>query len=174
MTVILWRSPQLMHLLLLPATKRFSMWLRVFHVPTVTWLKGIRDVVESGRSCVEMDGDSYRFVLKKANYGDGGTYIVKASNCHGSQKAYCTVRVSYRVDHERLISRPQACHPLLYILLGFCNRSRKRPTLPTGISRTRRPCSPPPIWPSVESDDSTKVQIKIKDRFVTPVGGEQL
>jgi hypothetical protein len=83
--------------------------------PTVTWLKGIRDVVESGRSCVEMDGDSYRFILKKANYGDGGTYIVKASNCHGSQKAYCTVRVSYRVDHERLISRPQACHPLLYI-----------------------------------------------------------
>ncbi|XP_046632684.1 titin homolog isoform X7 [Daphnia pulicaria] len=61
--------------------------------PKVTWLKGIRDVVESGRSCVEMDGDSYRFILKKANYGDGGTYIVKASNCHGSQKAYCTVRV---------------------------------------------------------------------------------
>nr|CAH0104353.1 unnamed protein product [Daphnia galeata] len=50
-----------------------------------------------------MDGDSYRFVLKKANYGDGGTYIVKASNCHGSQKAYCTVRVSYRVDHPSLI-----------------------------------------------------------------------
>ncbi|XP_057379752.2 myosin light chain kinase, smooth muscle-like [Daphnia carinata] len=61
--------------------------------PKVTWLKGIRDVAESGRSCIEMDGDSYRFVLKKVNYGDGGTYIVKASNCHGSQKAYCTVRV---------------------------------------------------------------------------------
>ncbi|XP_045034081.1 myosin light chain kinase, smooth muscle isoform X2 [Daphnia magna] len=61
--------------------------------PKVTWLKGIRDVAESGRSCVEMDGDLYRFVLKKANYGDGGTYIVKASNCHGTQKAYCTVRV---------------------------------------------------------------------------------
>lgn len=64
-------------------------------IHTVTWLKGIRDVAESGRSCVEMDGDLYRFVLKKANYGDGGTYIVKASNCHGTQKAYCTVRVSY-------------------------------------------------------------------------------
>ena len=67
----------------------------------MTWWKGIRDVAESGRSLVDIDGDLYRFVLKKVNYGDGGTYIVKASNCHGSQKAYCTVRVSYRaVDHS--------------------------------------------------------------------------
>ena len=85
--------------------ERFSMVLS----DAVTWLKGVRDVAESGRSCVEMDGDSYRFVLKKANYGDGGTYIVKASNCHGSQKAYCTVRVSYRVRHDLL--RPASFHP---------------------------------------------------------------
>ena len=59
----------------------------------VTWWKGIRDVAETGRSYVESDGDFYRFVLKKTTLGDSGTYIIKASNCHGSQKAYCTVRV---------------------------------------------------------------------------------
>lgn len=60
----------------------------------VTWLRGIRDVGESGRSYVEvLEGDLHRLVLKKASYMDSGTYIIKASNCHGSQKAYCTVRV---------------------------------------------------------------------------------
>lgn len=59
----------------------------------VTWLRGIRDVAESGRSYIEVEGDFYRLVLKKSSYADSGTYIIKASNCHGSQKAYCTVRV---------------------------------------------------------------------------------
>ena len=124
----------------------------------VTWLKGIRDVAESGRSCVEMDGDSYRFVLKKANYGDGGTYIVKASNCHGSQKAYCTVRVSYRVDHPSLLLSSSS---LSLIPLHFVNRSRKRPILPSGISRTRQRCNFQMPRPTAESGDSTKVKIRI-------------
>lgn len=115
----------------------------------VTWWKGIRDVAESGRSCIEMDGDLYRFILKKANYGDGGTYIVKASNCHGSQKAYCTVRVSYRIDQQW-----RACHLVIFPPL-ITNRSRRRPILPSGISRTLRlSCT---IWPNAESVDSTKV-----------------
>lgn len=50
-------------------------------------------MADSGRSCIEIDGDFYRFVLKRTNFADGGTYIIKASNCHGTQKAYCTVRV---------------------------------------------------------------------------------
>lgn len=63
-------------------------------VISVTWWKGLRDLAEATRSYVETDGEFYRFFLKKVNYGDSGTYTVKATNCYGSQKAYCSVRVS--------------------------------------------------------------------------------
>ena len=49
---------------------------------------------DATRAYVEVDGDIQRFVLKKATYRDSGTYTIKASNCYGSQKTFCTVRVS--------------------------------------------------------------------------------
>ena len=52
-------------------------------------------MAEATRSYIESDGDLYRFVLKKIHYTDSGTYTIKASNCYGTQKAYCAVRVSF-------------------------------------------------------------------------------
>jgi Immunoglobulin I-set domain len=51
-------------------------------------------MADATRSYIESDGDLYRFVLKKIHYTDSGTYTIKASNCYGTQKAYCAVRVS--------------------------------------------------------------------------------
>jgi hypothetical protein len=45
------------------------------------------------------------------------------------------------------------------IPLHFVNRSRKRPILPNGISRTRQRCNIQMHRPTAESGDSTKVKI---------------
>lgn len=96
---------------------------------SVTWWKGIRDVAESGRSSIQVDADLYRFVLKKANFADGGTYIVKASNCHGTQKAYCTVRVRRRMRfHATFVTLAARCFfsTFLFIILRFASLDRRQ------------------------------------------------
>jgi hypothetical protein len=67
-------------------------------LPTVTWMKGLRDITNNQRSLKETLDDYVRLTLKRALVSDAGTYCILAKNVYGCDRAFFTVTVMYFVN----------------------------------------------------------------------------
>lgn len=66
----------------------------MFHSFPVLLMKGVRDLTKDPRTVKEKHDDYFRFTIPCMTTEDSGTYCVVVKNKFGTDRAFCTVRVS--------------------------------------------------------------------------------